>query len=87
MIMDAASSSPGGIHQVPGLPLGQVLKHLELLSESQIQEALTIQRTAPARIGEILVKLGYVCAEEVELGLACQMGAEIFDVDDPVELL
>ncbi|MBV8882037.1 MAG: hypothetical protein JO332_18925 [Planctomycetaceae bacterium] len=58
-------------------PLGQVLKMLELVNEGHIQEALQIQRKQGGLIGEILVRLGYVTADEVELALASQKGAKI----------
>jgi len=60
-----------------GKPLGQVLKHLELLGEGQVQEALQIQRQQGGRIGEILIALGYIAREELLLALAVQSGTEI----------
>ena len=69
-------------------PLGVVLKKWELVTESQIQEALQVQRKQGGLLGEILFNLGYVAREEVQLGLAAQMGMEIVSVDeiDPGDL-
>jgi type IV pilus assembly protein PilB len=55
-------------------PIGQILKDMEILTESQIQEALHVQREHGGVIGEILVQLGYVAREEVLLALAAQKG-------------
>jgi hypothetical protein len=65
-----------------GLPLGQVLKYLELIGEGQIQEALMIQRKKGGLIGEILISLGYIAREELELALSAQKGMEIVDLED-----
>lgn len=61
-------------------PLGQVLKMLELVNEGHIQEALQIQRKQGGRIGEILVKLGYVTTDEVALALVSQKGLKFEDL-------
>ena len=63
-------------------PLGQVFKLLELVTEGHVQEALQVQRKEGGRIGEILVRLGYVTADEVELALQVQKGVRIVDPSD-----
>ncbi len=65
-----------------GKPLGQVLKHMELLGEGQIQEALQIQRKQGGLIGEILITLGYIAREELLIALAVQSGRELVDLDE-----
>lgn len=63
-------------------PIGQILKEMELVSESMIQEALAFQHTQGGVLGEILVRLGYVAPEEVLLALAAQTGAEVVDLSE-----
>ena len=54
--------------------LGQVLKDLELVTERQIQKALSVQRAAGGKIGELLVTMGYISREELTFGLAVHRG-------------
>jgi hypothetical protein len=68
---------PMGETIVRGRPLGQVLKWMEILSEGQIQEALQIQRQKGGLFGEILVGLGYVAKDEIEIALMIQKGIKI----------
>ena len=63
-------------------PLGQVLKMLELVNEGHIQEALQIQRKEGGLIGEVLVRLGYVTPDEVELALVSQKGMKIAGLEE-----
>ncbi len=65
-----------------GKPLGQVLKHMELIGEGQIQEAMQIQRKQGGLIGEILIALGYIAREELLIALAVQSGKELLDLDE-----
>jgi len=70
--------------------LGQVLKEMELVSEGQIQEALSLQRKKGGAMGEILVELGYITGEELLLASAAQNGMEVINLDDtevPVDLI
>ncbi len=60
--------------------IGQILREMELVSEPQIQQALTIQHDRGGVVGEILVGLGYVAREEVLLALAAQVGIEWLDL-------
>jgi type IV pilus assembly protein PilB len=46
-----------------------------------VQEALVIQKEEGGRIGEILIRLGYLQAEELTSGLAEQAGMEFFAKD------
>jgi type IV pilus assembly protein PilB len=61
--------------------LGRILKEMKLVTESQIQEALAIQRERGGAIGNILVSLNYVTQDDVALGLAMQAGMEVVDLD------
>jgi len=60
--------------------LGRILKDMDLVTESQIQEALAIQRDRGGAIGEILVELGYIAREDLTLALATQSGMEVVDL-------
>lgn len=63
-------------------PLGQLLKEMELLTEGQIQEALSFQRTKGGALGDILVELGYISREELLLALAAQRGMDVVNLDE-----
>lgn len=65
--------------------LGQILKDMKLITESQVQEALAIQKQRGGAIGDILVELNYVTEEEVLVALGRQAGMPFIDLDD-VEL-
>ncbi|MBI4835289.1 MAG: Flp pilus assembly complex ATPase component TadA [Planctomycetes bacterium] len=62
--------------------LGQILKEMELVKESQIQEALKVQRQKGGAIGQILIQLGYVTEEEVLLALGAQVGMEVVNLEE-----
>jgi hypothetical protein len=90
MIIGTKGSTPGGTPPGPKQLLGQVLKGMELVSESLIQEALSIQRLQAGRIGQILLKLGYVSKDEILLALAVQQEvdpSELEDIDDLKDIL
>ncbi|MDP6439197.1 MAG: ATPase, T2SS/T4P/T4SS family [Candidatus Brocadiia bacterium] len=61
--------------------LGRILKDMDLLQESQIQEALAIQRERGGPIGEILVERGYITREDLTLALATQSGMEVVNLE------
>jgi type IV pilus assembly protein PilB len=46
--------------ELKGRKLGRVLTKLGKVSREQVHEALEIQKTRKAKIGEILVELGYI---------------------------
>ena len=73
---------PGGIPPGRRKLLCQVIKEAGLISESQIEEALSIQRVEGGRIGQILCKLGYVVKEEILITLSVQKGVDIEELDD-----
>lgn len=66
----------------PQKPLGQLLKEMELVSEGQIQEALSVQRDKGGALGKILVELGYVTEDEMLLALGAQVGMEVINLDE-----
>jgi len=70
--------------------LGQILKEMGLVTESQVQEALAIQKQRGGVIGEILVQLGYVSEMDVKRALCKQAGVQEVDLDKieiPPELI
>ena len=61
--------------------IGQLLKEARKIHEGMVQEALGIQRKDGGKIGEILVKKGYVAPFDVTTALAQQAGMEARDLD------
>ena len=47
------------------LRLGEILIKQGLITEKQLQEAITAQRTQKGRIGEVLIKLGTIKEEDL----------------------
>jgi type IV pilus assembly protein PilB len=62
--------------------LGRILKEMGLISESQIQEALAVQRERGGAIGEILVERNAITRDDLTLALASQAGMEVVNLDD-----
>ncbi len=55
------------------LRLGQILEKSKIINESQLNEALAIQKQNPdKKLGEILVELGYINKSDLEFGLKIQ---------------
>jgi type IV pilus assembly protein PilB len=55
---------------------------MKLITESQIQEALAIQKQRGGVIGKILVSLNYVTEAEVNVALGKQAGMEVVNLDE-----
>ncbi len=53
--------------------LGEILLQQGLINESQLREAIQIQKKEPGRIGEILVKLGFLTEEDIVAALGSQL--------------
>lgn len=70
--------------------LGQILKEIELVTEGDIQEALSRQKKSGGLTGKILIEMG-VCSEgDITMALAAQNDMSFVDlagVDIPIELL
>jgi type IV pilus assembly protein PilB len=60
--------------ELKGRKLGRVLTKLGKVSREQVHEALTIQKTRKAKLGELLIELGYCNPTDVAEGLAGQAG-------------
>ena len=63
-------------------PIGEILKDMGLVTDEQIEEALTIQRERGGVLGEILVGLGYVNAQQVLEALGQQFGMEAVNLEE-----
>jgi len=61
--------------------LGQILKEMRLVTESQIQESLAIQRQQGGAVSAILVGLKYVTEQEVLEALGRQAGMPVVELD------
>ena len=62
--------------------MGQILKEMEVVSESQIKQAMLIQNQKGGAIGNILIQLGYATEEEVLLALGAQVGMEVINLEE-----
>lgn len=77
----AASTNPAAGAAAAGRRLlGQILKAQGVLRESQIQEALQLQKKHGGLIGQLLIELGHVNSAQIARGLAEQAGLEWCDV-------
>jgi hypothetical protein len=82
---EGAPASPSLVPSQPDKawrPLGKLLVDLELLTESQLDRALTAQREEGGRLGEILVSRGLLSGGELAQALAEQHGVELGAQDE-----
>lgn len=63
--------------------IGDILKRWGLVSDQQVDEALSISKGSRKRIGEALVDLGYAQQNDVAKALASQFDMEFVDLDQP----
>jgi type IV pilus assembly protein PilB len=70
------------ISQLKGRNLGRILIKMGKITRTQAAEAKEIQEQKGGPIGQILVELGYVDDEDVQLALAAQVGMEPIDLDN-----
>lgn len=78
------------ISQLRGRTLGRILIKMGKLNRTQVNEALEFQKKNPSPIGQILIEMGYVSDEDVQLALAAQVGMEMIDLgksDIPQEII
>ncbi len=62
-------------------PIGQILKEMDLVTEAQIQEALETQKTSNGALGQIMIQMGLVTADEMLFALGAQAGMEVVNLD------
>jgi len=78
------------IEQLRGRQIGRVLIKMGKLRRSQVVEALDIQKQKRGPLGQILVELGYVTEEDLNIALAAQTGmgtVELGKMDIPAEVI
>src|SRR5579872_1246766 len=64
-------------------PLGQILKNMDLLSETEIDEILKMQSDAPGKkFGEIAIELGYITEVDLMYAIAAQTGMPVAELSD-----
>jgi len=68
------------IEQLRGRQLGRILIKMGKLRRSQVHEALEIQQEKRGPIGQILVQLGYITKDDLDVAMAAQSGMELVDL-------
>lgn len=68
--------------EMQGRRLGRILTKMGKVSRDQIQEGLSLQSQRRLPLGQLLVELGYVTQEDINLALAAQAGMEAIDLDE-----
>ena len=63
-------------------PLGSILLESHLISQTDLDKALLYQKTCPAPLGEIVVKLGLVPPEKMRIVLLNQQWIDQIDLDN-----
>jgi type IV pilus assembly protein PilB len=64
--------------------LGELLVASGAITEQQLEDALSKQKSQPGPIGQVLVKLGYLTDDAMRLALSSQLGVPFVDLDDMV---
>src|SRR3972149_965712 len=85
-----AKSKMPPIEQLRGRQLGRILIKMGKLRRTQVHEALDIQKQKRGPLGQILVELGYVTEEDLNIALAAQSGmgtVELAKLDVPPEVV
>lgn len=60
-------------------PLGQVLLADNLITQQQLDEALSRQKVSKKRLGETLIELGFVTERDIAVNLGKKLGIEFVD--------
>ncbi|MEW6026199.1 MAG: PQQ-binding-like beta-propeller repeat protein [Planctomycetota bacterium] len=63
-----------------GLPLGELLVKKRIITPTQLSQALTTQKTANIKLGEVLCHLGFIKQDELERIVHGQIEDEIYDI-------
>jgi type IV pilus assembly protein PilB len=69
---------PSGLNR---LPIGEILKQRNKITQQQLDEALKIQQNDHSFLGEILVKLGIVDERDIVVALVVQCGLPYISVN------
>jgi type IV pilus assembly protein PilB len=72
------------IEQLRGRTLGRIFIKMGVLTREKVHECLTIQkqRPGPVQIGQILIELGLIDENQLQIALAAQRGMEYIKLDD-----
>lgn len=62
--------------------LGEILKETNVITEKQLQEALTLQKKSGKALGDALIALKYVSKETITFALKTQSNSEKVNLDD-----
>jgi type IV pilus assembly protein PilB len=62
--------------------LGEILLEAGLITEDQLNHALSVQKTKKQKLGKILVELGFVTKEQIAEALAKKLGLQIIHCAD-----
>lgn len=65
--------------------IGELLVRQRVINETQLQEALDVQRRSPAPLGSIIVRLGYTTDERVLTALANHARVRPWFFDEPTD--
>ena len=71
------------VEQLRGRPLGRILIKMGVLTREKVHECLAIQkeRGGKVKIGEILVELGAIDDDQLQMAIAAQRGMEYVKLD------
>ncbi|MCP4591145.1 MAG: Flp pilus assembly complex ATPase component [bacterium] len=69
------------VEQLRGRQLGRILIKMGRIRRAEVHEALEIQKQRRGPIGQILVELGHIDDEDLNLALAAQVGMEFVDLE------
>jgi type IV pilus assembly protein PilB len=74
------------IEKLKGRKIGKILWRLGKVNEEQLKEALIqqLRSRSSGPLGQIMVEMGLCKPEDVRLGLACQRGVDISEVEEDV---
>ena len=77
----AGGSAPPGSEELKGRRIGRVLTKLGRVTRAQVHEALKLQAQRHQPLGQLLVELGYIEQNDVDVALAAQAGMETVDLE------
>jgi hypothetical protein len=81
--MTAEQSPPSSLQPIQAWrPLGKVLVELGLVTQSQLERALAVQREEHGRLGEILVSRSLLSGSELAQALAEQHGVQLEEQEE-----
>ncbi|MFB0524201.1 MAG: hypothetical protein ACETVZ_01585 [Phycisphaerae bacterium] len=80
------------IEQLRGRPLGRILMKMGILSREKVHECLRIQnqRHGNVQTGQILLELGLIDEDQLQVALAAQRGMEYVSIDGldiPIDII